>query len=127
MEQGLECDTCHRYYKTETFSGMPDIAVCLECHKEPVTQSPEEEKIRQFAKKGEADSLEANLPASLIMSSILIDAMSFLERWSVRPVTETIGQSEKPPTTPFVQMTMGWCMNCHAKKKVTNDCLACHV
>jgi hypothetical protein len=24
-------------------------------------------------------------------------------------------------------MTMTWCMNCHTKNKVTNDCLACHV
>jgi hypothetical protein len=24
-------------------------------------------------------------------------------------------------------MTMSWCMNCHTKNKVTNDCLACHV
>jgi hypothetical protein len=26
-----------------------------------------------------------------------------------------------------VKMTMKWCMDCHAKNKVTNDCLACHV
>jgi hypothetical protein len=38
-----------------------------------------------------------------------------------------IGESQIPPAEPFVQMTMSWCMNCHTKKKVTNDCLACHV
>jgi menaquinone reductase, multiheme cytochrome c subunit len=125
MEQGLECDTCHRYYKTETFSGMPDIAVCLECHKEPVTQSPEEEKIRQFAKKGEKISWRRLYKMS--------DHVFYSHRRHVilgkmecQTCHGTIGQSEKPPTTPFVQMTMGWCMNCHAKKKVTNDCLACH-
>jgi hypothetical protein len=26
-----------------------------------------------------------------------------------------------------VKMTMKWCMDCHAKSKVTNDCLTCHV
>jgi hypothetical protein len=26
-----------------------------------------------------------------------------------------------------VKMTMKWCMDCHTKNKVTNDCLACHV
>jgi hypothetical protein len=26
-----------------------------------------------------------------------------------------------------VKMTMNWCMECHTKNKVTNDCLACHV
>jgi hypothetical protein len=24
-------------------------------------------------------------------------------------------------------MTMDWCMTCHSKKNVTNDCVACHV
>src|SRR3972149_8175661 len=53
QEQGLECDACHRYFKTQTFSGMPTVAVCMECHKEPLTKNPGEEKIRQFNKKGE--------------------------------------------------------------------------
>jgi hypothetical protein len=38
-----------------------------------------------------------------------------------------IGQSEKPPTKPWVKMTMKWCMDCHTKTKANNDCLACHV
>jgi ferredoxin len=38
-----------------------------------------------------------------------------------------IGQGKKPPTKPWVKMTMKWCMDCHAKSKVTNDCLSCHV
>jgi hypothetical protein len=126
MGQGLGCDTCHRHYKTETFSGMPDTAVCLECHKEPVTQSPEEEKIRQFAKKGE------EIPWKQIYREP--DHVFYSHRRHVvlgkiecQICHGEIAQSEKPPTTPFVQMTMGWCMNCHAKKGVTNDCLVCHV
>jgi hypothetical protein len=38
-----------------------------------------------------------------------------------------IGQSGRPPARPWVKMTMGWCMECHEKNKVTNDCLTCHV
>jgi hypothetical protein len=38
-----------------------------------------------------------------------------------------IGQRERPPTKQWVKMTMKWCMECHTKNKVTNDCLACHV
>ena len=126
MEQGLGCDTCHRHYKTETFSGMPDTAVCLECHKDPVTQSPEEEKIRQFAKKGEAIPWKQiyREPDHVFYSHRRHVVLGKME---CQTCHGTIGQSEKPPTTPFVQMTMGWCMNCHAKKGVTNDCLACHV
>jgi hypothetical protein len=53
LEQGLECDACHRFFKTQTFSGMPDFNTCLQCHKEPITKTTEEEKIRQFQKKGQ--------------------------------------------------------------------------
>jgi hypothetical protein len=49
LEQGTECIACHAYYKDETFSGMPKVAACLECHKDPLTQEPEEGKIRKWS------------------------------------------------------------------------------
>ncbi len=61
VEQGLECDACHRFYKTQVFSGLPDLNTCLECHKEPVTKSSEEERIRQFQKKRGRNSVETSL------------------------------------------------------------------
>ncbi len=125
MEQGLDCDTCHRYYKTQSFPGMPSVSVCLECHKEPITQNPEEEKIRQYAKRGE------EIPWRQIYGEP--DHVFFSHRRHVvlgkiecKTCHGNIGESEKPPTKQFIPMTMGWCMGCHAKKKVTNDCLACH-
>jgi hypothetical protein len=124
-EQGLGCDTCHKYYKTQTFSGMPDIAACLECHKEAITQSPEEEKIRQFAKRGEAIPWKQiyHEPDHVFYSHRRHVVLAKIE---CQTCHGGIAQSEKPPAKPFVRMTMGWCMNCHGKNKVTNDCLACH-
>jgi hypothetical protein len=126
LEQGLECDACHRFYKTQTFSGIPDLNTCLECHKEPATKSKEEEKIRQFKKKGE------EIPWRRIYEEP--DHVFFSHRRHVvlgkipcQACHGKIGQSERPPTKPWVKMTMKWCMDCHAKNKVTNDCLACHV
>ena len=125
LEQGVECNTCHVYYKVQAFSGLPDIAICLECHKEPVTKSPEEEKIRQFEKKGkeipwkqvyrEPDHVFYSHRRHVVLGKIPCQACH-----------GNIAQSEKPPSKPWVSMTMSWCMNCHAKNKVTNDCLACH-
>ena len=126
IEQGLACDTCHQYYKTQTFSGIPDIAVCLECHKEPVTKSPEEEKIRQFAKRGEAIPWKQiyREPDHVFYSHRRHVVLGKIE---CQTCHGEIAQSERPPAKPSVRMTMSWCMNCHAKHKVTNDCLACHV
>ena len=126
LEQGLECNACHRFFKTQTFSGMPGINTCLECHKEPVTKSQEEEKIRQFQKK--------NTPIPWRRIYEQPDHVFFSHRRHVvlgklqcQTCHGEIGQSEKPPTKPWTNMTMSWCMDCHTKNKVTNDCLACHV
>ncbi|RPI99871.1 MAG: hypothetical protein EHM36_15405, partial [Deltaproteobacteria bacterium] len=123
-DQGLECDACHRFYKTQTFSGLPSLAVCLECHQEPVTQSPEEEKIRQYAKRGE------EIPWKRIYQQP--DHVFFSHRRHVvlgkmecKSCHGNMGEMEKPPAKPFVLMTMDWCMDCHAERKVTNDCQAC--
>ncbi len=126
LEQGLECDSCHRYFKTQNFSGMPEISICMECHKEAITKNPEEEKIRQFPKKGEEIPWKRlyGEPDHVYFSH---RAHVVLGKIECKPCHGDIGESQKPPTKPFAQMTMSWCMNCHAKKKATNDCLACHV
>jgi hypothetical protein len=126
VDQGLECDACHRYYKTQSFSGLPSIAICLECHKEPITSNPEEEKIRQYEKKkeqipwrhiyGEPDHVFFSHRRHVVLGKI-----------ACQTCHGNIAQSEEPPSKPWVKMTMSWCMNCHRKSKATNDCLACHV
>ena len=125
IDQGLECDTCHKYYKTQTFSGIPDSSVCLECHKEPITKSPEEEKIRQYAKKGEQIPWRRiyREPDHVFYSH---QAHVVLAKIECKTCHDDIAQREKPPARPFVQMTMGWCMRCHKERKASNDCLTCH-
>ena len=100
--RGWDVTPVIEYYKTQTFSGMPDIAVCLECHKEPVTQSPEEEKIRQFAKRGEAIPWKQiyHEPDHVFYSHRRHVVLGKIE---CQTCHGEIGQSEKPPTTPFVR------------------------
>jgi hypothetical protein len=126
VDQGLECAACHQYFKTQNFSGMPDIHTCMECHNEAITKNPQEEKIRQFAKKGE------EIPWKRIYGEP--DHVFFSHRRHVvlgklqcQTCHGNIAERERPPSRPWVNMTMNWCMNCHTKNKVTNDCLACHV
>jgi len=126
QEQNIECITCHAHFKDQTFSGMPKVAVCLECHKDPITQNPEEEKIRQINKKGEEIHWKRlyQQPDHVFFSHRRHVVLGKME---CKNCHGDIGQSEKPPSKPWVKMTMNWCMDCHAKKKVTNDCLTCHV
>jgi menaquinone reductase, multiheme cytochrome c subunit len=126
QQQGIECLTCHPHYKDQTFSGMPALAICLECHKEPLTKSVEEEKIRQFEKKGQEIPWRHlyGQPDHVFFSHRRHVTLGKLE---CQQCHGNIGQSEKPPASPWVKMTMAWCMDCHTQRRVTNDCLACHV
>ena len=124
-EQGLECDTCHPFFKDQTFAGMPTVATCMECHKEPITQSPEEEKIRRYAKKNKQPPWKRLyvVPDHVFFSHRRHVLLGKLEC----PVCHgNIAGSKEPPSKPWVNMTMNWCMNCHKTSSVTNDCLACH-
>jgi len=125
QEQGVECITCHPYYQDQTFAGIPTVATCLECHKEPITKSSEEEKIRQFEKRGEAIPWKGiyEEPDHVFFSHRRHVVLGKIECSSCHG---NIGETERPPSKPWVNMTMRWCMNCHQQGKVTNDCLACH-
>lgn len=126
LEQGIECATCHSHFKEQTFSGMPKVATCMECHKESLTKHPDEEKIRQFQKKGEEIPWKRiyRQPDDVFFSHRRHVVLGGMECKSCHG---DIGQSEKPPTKPWVKMTMKWCMDCHTKTNANNDCLACHV
>jgi hypothetical protein len=45
---GLECEECHFFYEDGSFSGIPGLVKCMECHEDPeslYTDSPEEVKL----------------------------------------------------------------------------------
>ena len=125
-EQGLECITCHQYVEEQTFAGLPKIEVCLECHEEPITDSSEEEKIRTFHKEA--------IPVKWISLYNQPDHVFFSHRRHIRlgqidcrVCHGEFDETTSPPRRPLVTLTMDDCMECHEKKRESNDCLVCHI
>jgi hypothetical protein len=47
-DAGLDCEECHFFYEDGTFSGIPGIKKCMECHEDPespLSEDPEEGKL----------------------------------------------------------------------------------
>jgi menaquinone reductase, multiheme cytochrome c subunit len=47
-DAGMECEDCHFFYEDGTFSGIPGIEKCMECHEDPefpLSKDPEEVKL----------------------------------------------------------------------------------
>jgi len=45
---GLECEACHYFYEDGSFSGIPKLEKCMECHEDPefpMSEDPQEKKL----------------------------------------------------------------------------------
>jgi hypothetical protein len=45
---GLDCEECHYFYQDGTYSGIPGLDKCMECHEDPespLSEDPEEAKL----------------------------------------------------------------------------------
>jgi predicted CXXCH cytochrome family protein len=125
-ENGLGCVDCHVYVTAQTFAGLPDLERCLECHEEDQSGSAEEEKIRQAAAKGE------ELPWNRIYT--VPNHVYYSHRRHVvagkldcRQCHGAIAETTSPSPRPLNELSMRFCMDCHEKNDVTNDCIACHM
>ena len=53
LEQGIECSGCHDTVEKLAAAGKPKLETCMLCHETPLGQTAAEEKVRQYAARGE--------------------------------------------------------------------------
>ena len=125
IDQGLECDECHIYVKTQAFASIPKISQCLECHDSAITESKEEEKIRTIASQGGELKWEKvfTLPSHVffshrrhVVAGEVECVMCHGEMWTLT----------EPPKKPLKTLVMEDCIDCHKKRNAAWDCLDCH-
>ncbi len=122
----LDCTDCHIYVESNAKATIPNIEICSNCHSdEPMTDSPEEEKLLSYIEKGE------KIPWVQIYS--VPDHVYFSHRRHV-----TIGNLEcktchgnvpeliKPAPHQLIQISMNNCIDCHREKGIERDCIGCH-
>lgn len=127
VSKGLDCAICHRYVREQAFATLPTIQTCLMCHSAKMSDNPEEEKIREFAKRGE--------PLRWRRLYVLAPdaAAYFSHRRHVAqgniPCATCHGpmaEQTKPPPRALVRFDMDFCIACHQQKKVSTACADCH-
>jgi len=122
---GLECIECHQYFMEHRHSGLPDEEVCGTCHEEPMTDSPEEQKLVSMIEAGEGLHFRKLFR--------LADHVYYSHRRHVA-IAELpcegchggIATTVSPPERPLVKIDMNFCIDCHIELDVTTDCVACH-
>lgn len=121
----LECVDCHKFNRTQTFSGLPTVKDCMECHDKPQTDSPEEEKIRVAAKEGRELEWKRlfQVPKHVYYSH---RRHVILGQLPCQRCHGNMGKMKAPPTTAPVAITMSFCIDCHKERNVPVDCVTCH-
>ncbi len=122
---GLECSTCHEYYKTSQHSGLPALSTCQGCHQEALTKSAEEQKLLKLIATDPGASFKKlfRLPDHAYYSHRRHVVVAGLK---CETCHGGIAETTAPPRYPLVRITMTTCTNCHAEKSVTTQCTACH-
>ena len=122
---GLECSQCHQYYEIDAAAGLPTTDDCAACHSDLQGESEEEQKLVSFI--AEENELKwkriFQLPRHVFFSHRRHIALAELE------CSECHGSMEErtePPRMSDNDIDMDFCIDCHEKKDITNDCMNCH-
>ncbi len=125
VDMGVECNTCHIHVREHQIAGLPKIETCLGCHEAPITKTAEEEKIREFRRKGmEVHWIRlTRLPQHVYFSHRRHVGIAGLD---CKGCHGNIAEMQVPPEAPLINLKMGDCIKCHEKKRAKTDCVYCH-
>lgn len=125
VDSGIACTSCHESAETAAAAGVPGIETCITCHQAAITESAEEEKVRQYAER------EEEIPWRRVHQ--MPDHVYFSHRRHVaaggvecEQCHGAIANLTAPPPRPLVNQSMTWCISCHRTRGATQDCVHCH-
>lgn len=126
IEKELGCtDYCHEGATKGPVAGIPSVNTCMICHESIATDRPRIKTMtEQYASKG------IEIPWQRVYGYTRSAHVRFNHAPHIRANVEcstchgdiahqTVAQRN-------VDLTMGFCVNCHKTKGAPNDCLTCH-
>ncbi len=125
VELDLECKGCHAHAENGIRASLPGMEICADCHDDVESENREAGKVAGYVARGE------RIPWRRVHR--VPDHVYFSHRRHVRlgelqcPVCHgDVAQMEQPFEEPRQEIRMSWCIDCHQRRGVDNDCFACH-
>ena len=132
---GCSCEDCHYFRDDGTWSGVPRLEKCIECHEEPQGESPEERKfIEEYVEPGKEVPwlIYSRQPKNVFFSHV---AHIKIANMRCEECHGKLGHTRKPPVYVYSRvsrypqhtvMVMEECIDCHNKHKAKKYCFTCH-
>ena len=121
-ELGLECGVCHVDADSKEQAGLPETALCMNCHQTIKTDSPEIKKLAELHTRGERIRWARvyKVPAYVFFShSSHLKAQQKCDTCH-GPVQQRQVMAQE------VSTSMTACLQCHKAKKASTGCFFCH-
>jgi hypothetical protein len=127
VSKGLDCTLCHRYVREQAFASLPTLETCLTCHAAPLSQNPEEAKVREFAARKEPLGW-VRLYRLSPDAAVFFSHRRHVALGNIPCATCHGAMAERttPPARALVRLDMDFCIACHQEQKVSTACVACH-
>ena len=131
----LGCENCHYFRDDGTYSGIPKLETCRECHEDVQGENPEEEKfVEEYVQK---DKEVPWLRYQWQPDNVYFSHAAHLKVEKPLPCTtchRDVTKEKVPPPVRINRLTgyhyctmkMQKCEDCHARRGANNACNVCH-
>jgi Cytochrome c7 and related cytochrome c len=124
LANGMTCTDCHTNVAKGAIAGIPSITLCMTCHQVVATDKPEIKKMAAMFARGEDIAWQRVYDYSPTAHVKFNHAPHI--RAKVDCITCHGDMRQRTVAVRTVDMTMGFCINCHKMKHVSVECQTCH-
>jgi hypothetical protein len=125
IEKGLTCEACHMGVDQGPDAAIPGVKFCMSCHSVIAVEKPEIKKIAAYQARGE------DIPWQRVYDYSPTAHVKFNHAPHIRASVECAAchgdLSKQTVAERVVDLSMGRCLQCHEERKVSIDCLTCHI
>lgn len=125
VDNHVSCEVCHPLYKDHASAGIPGIKTCKRCHEDVIYITPEKAKIRRYLESGDEITWQRVYfvaPHTYFSHRRHVT----LGKISCEYCHGNVSEMTKPVTYQQVEIRMAFCISCHKKENVSEDCVDCH-
>lgn len=124
LSNGMQCTDCHTGVDRGPDAAIPGVKLCMTCHSAIATDRPEIKKVAAYMARGE------EIPWQRVYDFNASAHVKFNHAPHVRAKVACASchgdMRQQTVAVRAVDLTMGYCIECHKQRKASIDCTACH-
>ncbi len=124
LASGLQCTDCHAGVDTGPDARIPSANFCMTCHQVVATDHPEIKRLAAYVARGE------DVPWQRVYAYFPSAHVKFVHAPHIRAGINCAqchgDMRQQTVAVRSVNLSMGYCLDCHKTRKASTDCVTCH-